>query len=89
MTDNYRLIRKAGKKQYGFGVERMKEIKVCTHCKTVASASKLFCPECSKMLPRETVYMQYQKRHRTCQICGHVVTNSMQFCPDCGQKLEQ
>ena len=87
MTDRYRAIRRESKRLYGFGIERMKEIKVCSHCGTLASAFKFFCPECGKMLPKDTVYMQYQKRHRCCSKCGHVVSNSMQFCPDCGQKL--
>lgn len=89
MTDSYRVVRKESKQRYGFGVDKMKEIKVCAHCGTVSSAARLFCPECNKLLPRETVYMQYQKRHRCCKSCGHVVANSMQFCPDCGQKLDQ
>ncbi len=89
MTDSSRVIRKEGKKRYGFGVERMQEIKVCAYCGTVAEEIRIFCPECSKMLPRETVYRQYQKRPRTCRLCGHVVTDKMQFCPDCGEKLDQ
>ncbi len=87
MTDSYKVTRKEGKKRYGFGVERMKEIKVCAHCGTVSNSLKLFCPECSKKLPKETVYMQYQKRHRTCLDCGQVISNSMQFCPMCGTKI--
>lgn len=60
MTDRARAVRKESKWLYGFGTERMQEIKVCAHCGTMTAASRIFCPECSKLLPKETVYMQYQ-----------------------------
>lgn len=88
MTGNYRIIRTENKRRFGFGIERMKEIKVCEHCGAVAAAGRVFCPDCAKLLPRETVYAQYQKRHRCCKGCGTVVSNRMNFCPDCGQKLD-
>lgn len=87
VTDNYHLVRTQSKKRFGFGVERMKEIKVCSYCGSVSDSAKLFCHECSKLLPKETLYMQYQKRHRICNNCKTVVTNHMKYCPDCGQKL--
>ena len=89
MTDRARAIRKESKRLYGFGTERMQEIKVCEHCGAMAKASKLFCPECAKLLPKETVYVQYQKRHRCCPSCGRVVSKGMQFCPDCGHRLNE
>ncbi len=89
MTERYRIARTENKKRYGFGVEQMKKIKVCVSCGTVAKASRIFCPECRKLLPKDTVYSQYRKRHRVCRACGQVVSDHMQFCPGCGQKLEQ
>ena len=89
MTDRARSVRKESKRLYGFGTERMHEIKVCEHCGAIAKATKIFCPECSKLLPKETVYVQYQKRHRCCPSCGRVVSKGMQFCPDCGHRLNE
>ena len=89
MTDRARAIRKESKRLYGFGTERMQQIKVCEHCGAMTKASKLFCPECAKLLPKETVYVQYQKRHRCCPSCGRVVSKGMQFCPDCGRRLNE
>lgn len=87
MTEKLRAVRKESKRLYGFGTERMQQIKVCEHCGAMTWASRIFCPECSKLLPKDTVYTQYLKRHRCCPFCDRVVSKGMQFCPDCGQKL--
>ena len=88
MTNRVRAIRRESKRLYGFGIERMGEIKVCEHCGAMTDAFRILCPECSKKLPKETVYEQYQRRHRCCRSCGHVVSKSMKFCPDCGRNLD-
>lgn len=89
MTERMQEIRNESKRLYGFGTDRMRELKVCTHCGTMTGATRIFCPECSKLLPRDTVYTLYKKRHRCCKFCGNVVSKLMHFCPNCGQSLNE
>ncbi len=81
-------VRRESMKDYGFGIEAMKSIKVCSHCDQMASASQLFCIECGNRLPVENLYELYVKKHRQCEGCGTVVSKQMHYCPDCGQRLE-
>ena len=81
------MIRLEDLRHYGFGVDIMKTIKVCTHCGAMSSVSQQFCTQCGNRLPSETMFENYQKRHCHCKSCGTVVKNGTHFCPDCGQKL--
>lgn len=73
---------------YGFGPERMKQMKVCPKCKCVASARLRLCPECGGRLPQSNLFQLYQKRHHLCPICDTVLSDSMKFCPHCGTKIQ-
>ncbi len=81
-------IRRESMKDYGFGIDAMKSIKVCSRCGEMATASQLFCKECGTALPDENLYQLYVKKHRCCEDCGTVVNVKMHYCPDCGQRLE-
>ena len=80
-------IRTESMKQYGFGPEAMKQIKVCANCGATAPAAKRTCGECGSQLPRETLYQFYLNLHRRCPVCETVLPDNVNFCPQCGTML--
>ncbi len=56
MTEKLEAIRLENMKQYGFGVEAMKQIKVCHKCGNTSPAHQQFCTECGHRLCEKTVY---------------------------------
>ncbi len=88
MTEMPEAIRLENMKQYGFGIEAMKQIKVCHKCGNTLSASQQFCTACGHRLPEKSLYDMYKERHKTCPACDTVVTNECDYCPQCGKKIE-
>lgn len=88
MTDKLERIRFENMKERGFGIERMKQIKVCTRCGNTSEEKKQFCTECNHRLPDKTLYDIYKERHKTCPHCDTVVSNETDYCPQCGTKIE-
>ena len=89
MTEHAWRLRRDNMKQYGFGTEVMKGVKVCSACGKVVPVKKHRCPECGTRLPIISLFQVYQSRHRSCKQCGLVVADSAQFCPDCGSAIPQ
>ncbi|MBQ3077152.1 MAG: hypothetical protein IJC43_04785 [Clostridia bacterium] len=81
------LARLAAMRQFGFGPEVMKGIKVCRVCGCTCSAGARSCRECGAVLPRETLFDLYKARHLYCPACDTVVARSAIFCPQCGKRL--
>ncbi len=73
--------------QYGFGVDAMKRIKVCTFCAAAMDAEATDCSECGSRLPAQTLYEVYRARHKSCPQCERVVADEAEFCPICGKHL--
>lgn len=73
-------------KQYGFGYEVMKEIRVCEECGKPTSAKTLLCQNCGAILPRKTMFDLYRMRHCSCKKCGTILSDTMKYCPRCGKK---
>lgn len=88
INDKLEVIRLENMKQYGFGVEAMKLIKVCTRCGNTSSTNQQFCTECGYRLPEKTLYDTYKERHKICPQCETVVTDETDYCPQCGEKIE-
>ncbi len=88
MTEKLEAIRLENMKQYSFGVEAMKEIKVCTICGNTSPAHQQFCTECGHRLAEKTLYDIYKERHKTCPNCDTVVADECDYCPQCGEKIE-
>lgn len=74
---------------YGFGTERMKRLKVCARCGSIAGSDYYVCRQCGARLPRQTLFQLYQRRHRLCPVCDTVLTDNMRYCPHCGARQEQ
>lgn len=80
-------IRMESMKQYGFGPETMKQLKVCANCGAIVPAEKQICGECGSRLPRKTLYQVYLNLHRRCPVCETVLSDNAIFCPQCGTML--
>lgn len=74
-------------KQYGFGTEIMKSLKVCSHCGSLVRSERYVCPKCCVRLPRKTLFQLYQSRHRLCPVCDTVFSSRMYYCPHCGMQI--
>lgn len=83
MTD---IKREKTREYFGFGIKRMKGIKVCEICGTAVSADKRLCPNCRAKLPHKTLYDIYKSNHRVCAECGTVLSEFARYCPECGKK---
>lgn len=83
MTD---IIREKTREYFGFGIKRMKGIKVCEVCGTAVSADKWFCTNCHAKLPHKTLYDVYKSNHRVCQKCKTILSENAEYCPQCGEK---
>lgn len=79
--------RREGMRQYGFGPDVMKEIKVCVRCGAVSPASYYTCDECKAVLPHNTLFQVYKSRHPSCGSCETVVPDGSRYCPACGKKI--
>ncbi|MBQ3552591.1 MAG: zinc ribbon domain-containing protein [Clostridia bacterium] len=88
MTDISEVIRLESMRQYGFGIEVMKNTKVCALCGAMASAADIMCKECHSRLPGDTLFNLYRCRHNCCNKCGTVVAGRARFCPQCGFKIQ-
>lgn len=86
MLRRYERVRRESMQHYGFGIEAMKDIKICSACGEMVSAVRVLC-ECGAPLPELTLYQEYVKRHRQCQGCETIVNQDAHFCPECGMKL--
>ena len=86
MLRQYERVKREGMQHYGFGIDAMKEIKICSDCGEMINAKEENC-KCGALLPDETLYEIYVKRHRHCERCGAIVNNDAHFCPDCVVKL--
>ena len=69
MTALYEKMRLENMKHFGFGPEVMKSIKVCKECGAKVNSELLFCPECDRPLPTETLYTLYVHSHFVCTKC--------------------
>ena len=87
MTSVQEKTRLENMKQYGFGPEVMKTIKVCNDCGAKVDSNLLFCSECGKPLPDKSLYMMYVHSHFVCNKCKTVVSSKYKFCPQCGEQL--
>lgn len=79
-------VREKAREYYGFGTKRMRELKVCSICKTAVSADKRFCTNCHAQLPSNTLYDIYRANHRFCEKCKTVLPENADYCPQCGEK---
>lgn len=82
-------IRQESMDHFGFGPRAMRRCKVCAHCQTMSPASELFCRECGRRLPRDTLYQLYKSRHKSCPACDTVVSAAARYCPQCGTLLDR
>lgn len=73
----------------GFGVNAMKQIRICTNCGVVSPASGKQCVSCGAELPAQTLYEQYRSRHKCCGSCEIIVPAGSRYCPQCGNKLTE
>ena len=89
MTERLEAIRLENMKELGFGIERMKELKVCTACGKASPHNEAFCRECGTELPQKTLYDIYKERHTVCLHCDTVVARGSEFCPQCGAKIKR
>ncbi len=87
MRDQADRIRIENMKQYGFGIEAMKQTKICSTCKNTSSANQIFCTKCGHRLPDKTLYELYKERHKCCPACDTVVATQTEYCPQCGKKI--
>lgn len=87
INDKQEVIRLENMKQCGFGVDSMKQIKVCTRCGNTSSVKQQFCTECGYRLPDKSLYEIYKERHKICPKCETVVTDESDYCPQCGEKI--
>lgn len=83
MTDS---AKEKTREYFGFGIKRMREIKVCAFCGTVVDAQKRYCTGCKQELPPGTLYDLYKSHHRVCARCGIVLPENAAYCPECGEK---
>ncbi len=88
MTLEYECTRRESMRHYGFGTENMKKLKVCSFCGEIAESTGHNCKACGRLLPGETVFTQYRKRHSTCKRCDRILSEHMIYCPNCGTKLK-
>ena len=72
--------------QLGFGPKVMRNIRICPDCGKPSPAEKERCA-CGSVLSGETLFQQYQHRHRFCRRCDMVVANDAKFCPECGGRI--
>ena len=79
-------LRKSNMERYGFGLNVMRNIRICTSCGRPASADRIHC-SCGGVLSGETLFQQYKKRHRFCNRCDTIVANDVKFCPECGHRI--
>lgn len=82
-----RSLKQTTMRQFGFGPEVMKEIKVCRVCGRSCSTSEKYCRVCGTILPKETLFDLYKTQHLYCPACDTVVSNTAVFCPECGKRL--
>jgi len=87
MRENDYVTRLESMHYYGFGLESMKESKVCTHCGKITKAKYLFCRECGKKLPNDSLYQKYKEKHLYCSKCETIVSDTTIYCPQCGHKI--
>ena len=88
MLRQYERVRQEGMRHFGFGIDAMKGIKICSECGEMM-CSKFDTCTCGAPLPKENLYEIYLKRHLHCTECGTVVSRETQFCPECGTKLQE
>ena len=89
VTEKLEQIRLENMKQCGFGVEAMKEVKVCEKCGNPSPLSKAYCRECGSKLPDKTLYDIYKERHNCCPVCDTVLSDGMEYCPQCGTAIKK
>ena len=87
MTKAQEKTRSESMRQYGFGPDEMKKIKVCKECGAKVDSELMFCSECSAPLPSETLYMIYVHSHFVCTKCKTVVSSEYKYCPQCGKQI--
>ena len=73
---------------FGFGTEKMREIKICPECGAAVPANEEYCTVCRKKLQKETLFDVYKMRHRTCPECGTVLSDGALYCPECGKSVK-
>ena len=88
MNEKLERIRIENMKRGGFGVDAMKEIRICTGCGNPSPSNEAYCRECGHRLPSKTLYDIYKERHTVCPRCETVVSDSSDYCPQCGTKLK-
>jgi len=89
MMNQTETARLENMRQYGFGPEMMKRLKVCRYCGAICGTEKKFCGQCNASLPDETLFHLYKSRHTVCPACETVVPDTAYFCPQCGDKIHR
>lgn len=74
--------------EFGFGIRRMQEAKVCEHCGNIENADRHTCSGCGEQLPAQTLFQIYRMQHRKCEHCDTVLASYMYYCPHCGTPLK-
>ena len=88
MTEKLEYLRRENMRECGFGVDAMKEIRICTECGNPSPSTEAFCRECGCRLPDKTMYDIYKERHTVCPACDTVVAKDSEYCPQCGTKVK-
>ena len=73
--------------RFGFGPNVMKKLRVCPRCGKVVKTRADTCPECGEILPCETLFDRYKRRHLCCSACDTVLSTDSRYCPNCGKLI--
>lgn len=73
---------------FGFGPERMKEIKICLYCGAMLKDSDKVCFACGNNVPAKTLFDRYKETHAYCLNCNAILPNDAKYCPQCGKKIK-
>ena len=78
----------ADPKEVGFGIEVMKNRRVCIKCGSGESADLQICSVCGEKLPTQTMFQVYREHHNRCSRCDTILADYMKHCPHCGRKTD-
>ena len=87
MTEKLEYLRRENMRECGFGVDAMKDIRICTECQNPSPSGEAYCRECGCKLPDKTMYDIYKERHTVCPACDTVIARDSEYCPQCGRKI--
>lgn len=78
----------ADPKDFGFGIEVMKNHRVCANCGSGETADRQNCSVCGEKLPAQTLFQIYREHHERCKQCDTILADYMKYCPHCGMKAD-